>query len=104
MNQTDRQLAAQPLDYAHEIAETSAPEHDCKWLGYSRTVWLNAIAAALGVLEASTGALREVLGPDTYTWALIGLAVANVVLRTLTNQPLRLTRQPVTGAAGKPME
>lgn len=101
MNQTDRQIAEPPRDYA---AELTATEPDCKWLGYSRTVWLNAIAAALGVLEASTGALRELLGPDAYTWALIGLAVANVVLRTLTSQPVRLTRHPVTGAAGNPME
>lgn len=100
MNQTDRQLA----ENGDAAPDPAAPEHDCKWFADSRTVRLNALAAAVGVLEANTGLLRELLGPQAYIWALISLAVANAVLRTLTAQPLRLKRNPVTGTAGNPME
>jgi hypothetical protein len=55
----------------------------------SKIILVNAVAAALAALEASTGVLRPALGEGTfYMLIAVGLPVINAVLRTVTTQPL----------------
>lgn len=54
----------------------------------SRTLRLNALAAALVVLEANTGVLQPVLPVNFYAVLAVALPVLNAVLRVATRQPL----------------
>lgn len=55
----------------------------------SKIIIINALAAALTALEASTGILKPVLGDSGLYIALaVGLPVINAALRTVTIQPL----------------
>lgn len=72
---------------------------DTKWLGYSRTVWLNVAAAVLVFLEANTELLQPLLPVNFYAALAVLLPAANIALRVLTTQPLSLTRQAVTATA-----
>lgn len=55
----------------------------------SKTLWVNALAAALAALEASTGALKPALGDKgLYVAIAVGLPVINAALRAATTQPL----------------
>lgn len=55
----------------------------------SKIIIVNALAAALTALEASTGVLKPVLGDGTFYMVIaVGLPVLNAVLRTVTTQPL----------------
>lgn len=92
MNQNDRP----PID-----APPAAAEY--KWLGHSRTVWLNAALVALAFLEENTGLLQPLLPVDFYAALAVLIPLANIVLRVLTSQPVRLTRQPA-GTAGSKQE
>lgn len=56
----------------------------------SKTLWLNAIAAALVALEANTGLLRPLLPVSLYTALAVALPVANALLRVVTTQALSL--------------
>lgn len=71
-----------PRDYAPEPAEPAAP---CKPWFESRTLWLNALAAGLLTLEASTGALQPLLPVNVYAAVAIALPVLNAMLRVMTS-------------------
>lgn len=62
---------------------------ECKHWAKSRTLWVNAVAAALVALEASTGMLQPHLPVNLYTAVAVGLPVINAALRVLTNQGVR---------------
>lgn len=64
----------------------SAPAAKAWWK--SRTLWLNAGAAGLVALEASTGLLQPLLPVNLYTAAAVALPVANAMLRVVTTQAL----------------
>lgn len=55
----------------------------------SRTLWLNAIAAALVAFEAGFGLVQPYLAANIYAVAMIALAVLNAVLRTVTTEALK---------------
>lgn len=55
----------------------------------SKTLIINALAAALATLEASTGILKPVLGNGgLYVALAVGLPVVNAVLRAVTTEAL----------------
>jgi len=56
-----------------------------KWYK-SKTLWLNALAAALIAIEANYSLLAPVLGPSTYGTLAVILAGLNAVLRVITTQ------------------
>lgn len=62
---------------------------ECKHWAKSRTLWVNAGAAALVALEAGTGMLQPHLPVNLYTAVAIGLPVINAALRVLTTQAVR---------------
>jgi hypothetical protein len=55
----------------------------------SKTLWVNAISAALVVAEANFGLVREQLGPSAYLGGMAALAGINCFLRTITTQAIR---------------
>lgn len=84
-----------PPDYV--VALPAA--NDTKWLGYSRTVWLNVAAAVLVFLEANTELLQPLLPVNFYAALAVLLPMANIVLRTLTTQAVSLNKPAVTAPA-----
>ena len=56
----------------------------------SKTLWVNAIVAALAALEAGTGILQPLLPANFYAIVAVGLPVVNAVLRIITTQGLVL--------------
>lgn len=54
----------------------------------SRTLRLNAAAAALAAMEANTGLLQPLLPVNFYEALVVALAVGNAVLRVITTQPI----------------
>lgn len=62
---------------------------ECKHWARSKTLWLNASAAALVALEAGTGMLQPLLPVNFYSALAVVLPVANAFLRVLTNQGVR---------------
>ncbi|MOA31075.1 hypothetical protein D3C78_1522130 [compost metagenome] len=62
---------------------------ECKHWISSKTLWVNATAAALVALEAGTGLLQPHLPVNLYTAVAVGLPVLNAVLRVLTVQGVR---------------
>ncbi len=56
----------------------------------SKTLIVNAVAAGLVTLEASTGALQPFLPADFYTLVALGLPIVNAVLRVVTTQGVKL--------------
>lgn len=56
----------------------------------SKTLWLNAIAAALVALEANSGLLQPLLPVNLYTVLAVALPVVNALLRVVTTQTLSL--------------
>lgn len=65
---------------------SAVPCTKCWWK--SRTLWVNAIAAALVALEASTGLLQPRLPVNLYTAIAVALPVINAMLRVITTQRL----------------
>lgn len=63
---------------------------NCKCWWKSRTLWLNAVAAGLVALEASTGVLQPLLPVPFYTTLAVALPVLNAMLRVLTTQAVSL--------------
>jgi len=61
----------------------------------SKTLWVNAIIAALVALEAGTGLLQPFLPPNFYAIIAVGLPIVNAVLRIVTTQGLSLGRSNV---------
>lgn len=54
----------------------------------SKTLWFNALVAALAALEASASALAPLLGEATYPLLVVTLAAGNAMLRTITSEGL----------------
>lgn len=61
----------------------------------SKTLWVNAVVAALAALEAGTGMLQPFLPANFYAIVAVGLPVINAVLRIITTQGLALTKSDV---------
>lgn len=59
----------------------------------SRTLRLNAAAAALAALEANTGLLQPLLPVNFYEALVVALAVGNAVLRVITSQPIGVRKE-----------
>ena len=53
----------------------------------SKTIWFNLALGLIGVLEASTGTLKPLLG-DHYGLAMMAVAMAGMVLRTVSTATL----------------
>jgi hypothetical protein len=60
----------------------------------SRTLWFNAIASGLLVLESKTDVLQTVLPVDFYTIVAVVLPVVNAALRVITTTGL--TTKPLS--------
>lgn len=54
----------------------------------SKTLWVNALTAALAALEISTGVLQSVLPVNIYAVIAVSLPVVNAILRVVTSQGL----------------
>lgn len=54
----------------------------------SKTLWFNAIAAALAALEASSDLIQPYVPGDVYAWGMLLLVAGNAVLRIVTSQGL----------------
>lgn len=63
---------------------------DAKPWWQSKTLWVNAIAAALTALEAGTGVLQLYLPVNFYAVMAVGLPVVNAVLRVVTTTAVTL--------------
>lgn len=63
-------------------------DRKCWWR--SRTLRVNALAAGLVALEASTGVLQPLLPVNLYSAIAVALPVVNAVLRVVTTRGLTL--------------
>lgn len=61
---------------------------DSKPWWQSKTLRINAAAAALVALEAGTGMLQPHLPVNFYTALAVGLPIVNAILRVITTQAL----------------
>lgn len=68
----------------------------------SRTLWLNLLVLVLAAVEAKMQLLQPVLKVDVYTWLSFCLPLLNLVLRTVTAQPLTLGQQPAVEVTQEP--
>jgi len=55
----------------------------------SKTLWFNALCAALVAVEATFGAFQSVLAGNVYATISVVLAVGNAILRIVTTQALK---------------
>ena len=55
---------------------------------HSRMVWLNVAATVLGGLPALLPTLDEMVPKPVMAWAMVGIGVANLVLRALTTETI----------------
>ena len=53
----------------------------------SKTVWFNIGLGMVGILEASTGSLKPLLG-DHYGLTMMGVAMIGMILRTVSTTPI----------------
>lgn len=74
------------------MSTAAAPAAKPWW--QSKTLLLNAAAAALVALEASTGVLRPYLGDQFYVIVAAVLPVINAVLRVVTTHAVTLRGHP----------
>ena len=56
----------------------------------SKTLWFNALVAALAALEASASMVQPLVAGNVYGYALLLLTVGNAALRIITTQGLSL--------------
>lgn len=54
----------------------------------SKTMWFNAIVAALAALEGVFAMLQPHVAGNVYAYLTIALTVGNAALRVVTTQPL----------------
>ena len=54
----------------------------------SKTMWFNAILAALAALEGVFGVLQPYVPGNVFAYMTIALTVGNAILRVLTTQAL----------------
>ncbi len=64
-----------------------------KYWRRSRTLIFNALVVMVTTLLAMTDELQVVMSPRAYALSVIGLAVANGVLRLVTRQPLTRSKK-----------
>jgi hypothetical protein len=63
---------------------------DSKPIWQSKTFWLNALTAAAGVLVVLSGMAEQI--PSPYIeWIGVALAIVNIGLRLVTDQPVTIT-------------
>jgi hypothetical protein len=60
----------------------------------SRTLWFNALVAALAAAEAASGALQALLPADVWQLLTFALVVGNAALRVVTTQGLAARGAP----------
>jgi hypothetical protein len=63
---------------------------DSKPWWQSKTLIVNAVAAALVALQMGTGILQPYLPVNFYTALAVGLPIVNAILRVVTTQALAL--------------
>lgn len=56
----------------------------------SRTLWFNALAAVLLVIEQQLGLIKPFMGAETYAAFALAVMSINAVLRVVTSMGLRL--------------
>lgn len=54
----------------------------------SKTLWFNALIAALGALEVSAHFIQPFVDGSVYGYGMVVLIVGNAVLRTVTHERL----------------
>lgn len=59
---------------------------------HSRTIIFNAIIAGLAVIEANAHLLRDELSNTQFIALLAGVAIANMLLRSVTTKPVHLKK------------
>lgn len=67
----------------------------------SKTLWFNALVAAMATAEAMSGILRDELSPLVYVFAMMIVAAVNMGLRSVTERPITIDRRydPTKGPA-----
>lgn len=58
-----------------------------KWY-FSKTLWFNALVAALAALEGVTGMLQPYVGQHFYAFLCVVLPIGNAVLRIVSSEQL----------------
>ena len=56
----------------------------------SRTLWFNALVAALAALEANARLIQPYVPGNVYGWGVLILSVGNALLRFATSQKVSL--------------
>jgi len=56
----------------------------------SKTLWFNAIVAALAAAEAAAGVIQPLVPGNVYGWGLMVLTVGNAILRVITSQAVTI--------------
>lgn len=56
----------------------------------SKTLWFNAVVAALAALEAVANVLQPIVPGNVYAYGLIVLTIGNAMLRVITTQGLKI--------------
>lgn len=54
----------------------------------SKTMWFNAVIAALAAMEGVFSLLQPLLPGNVFAWLTVALTVGNAFLRTITAKPL----------------
>lgn len=62
-----------------------------KPIWHSKTFWVNLLMGLAALLSEVSNVLPDLLDPK---WILFGLAVINLVLRLLTDQPVYVKNDP----------
>lgn len=70
---------------------SSKPNVSKPWYA-SKTIWFNAILAALTALEVSANLIQPYVPGNVYGYGLLLLTIGNAMLRVITNQEITLTR------------
>lgn len=71
-----------------EVSAAPPPKHALE----SKTLWLNWLSAA-AVLAVEFIPVLQAHAPQTRTW-IVGLALANIILRHATARPVTLSKEP----------
>lgn len=59
-----------------------------KWIGSSKTIWVNLITLALAILTAVEGQQWISENPSLAAGVTAGIAVLNIILRSITVVPV----------------
>lgn len=63
---------------------------DTKPFWHSKTLWFNAIVAALAAVETNARLIQPYVPGNVYAWGLLLLTVGNTVLRIITTHGVTL--------------